>query len=293
MLLRSTSKLSKLPTDHILASTPTNTTENDVRPTALTFYDADDTIVVVNESLAERSTEEVDEENLETSFNEIASSFRHESDGSIGDLEKTSFVPKNSSGIDTDICSICYTGWYQASRKCVQCDNCDLWFHASCVGISDSQYEKISDLNSNWFCLSCSAPSEQPAPFQQPFQMGIVTQTLAGLHLANTQPEPVSLLSQTIRNFRTSSSPPCEPKLPDSENPRRTLSSAKWGILKGQEIGELVNSTYDLVVKWRRNLFQVPTGDVGQQFIEELTKTINFFTSSSALEEVALTMVYI
>ena len=44
---------------------------------------------------------------------------------------------------------------------------------------------------------------------------------------------------------------------------------------------------------WRRNLFQVLTGDVGQSFIEELTKTINFFTSYSALEEVALTMVMI
>ena len=44
---------------------------------------------------------------------------------------------------------------------------------------------------------------------------------------------------------------------------------------------------------WRRNLFQVPTGKAGRLFIEELTKTIVNFTSSTALEEVALTMTMI
>ena len=44
---------------------------------------------------------------------------------------------------------------------------------------------------------------------------------------------------------------------------------------------------------WRRNLFQVPTGKAGRLFIEKLTKTIVNFTSSTALEEVALTMTMI
>ena len=212
----------------------------------LKTFDADDTFVEADGSLTEVAAEDGIAADLEASFNELTCSFR-DGDGSIVELEKTTLDPRNSSGLDTDICGICYTGWYQASRKCVQCDNCDLWFHASCVGIkSDNQYKKIS--GQDWYCFSCSAPHGQLPHIKHPGQMGFVTQTLAGHHLASTQPEPVSLLSQTIRNFRNSSSAPCDPKLPDVEQPRQTLSSAKWGTLKGLEIAEIVNSTYDLVV---------------------------------------------
>ena len=249
-------------------STPTTSclAGGSFQPTALTFSDADDTFVDTDRNLTEVAAEEVFEADLEASFNEITVSFR-DGDGSIVDVEKTTLDPRNSSGLNTDICGICYTGWYQASRKCIQCDNCDLWFHASCVGIkSDSQYKKIS--GQDWYCFSCSAPHGQ---------------LTEDIHKATSQPEPVSILSQAIRDSRTSSSPICDPDLPQVEQPRRSLSSAKWGVLKGQKIAEIVNSTYDVVVTWRRNLFLVPTGAIGQQFIEEVTKTVNYFTSSSAL----------
>jgi hypothetical protein len=202
--------------------------------------------------------------------------------------------PRNTSGLDIDICGICLSGWYHTRRKCVQCDKCDIWFHASCAGIkSDSQYKKIAEQDSEWYCYSCQAPNLDLPQNAYPSQMGIVTQTLADLENATSQPEPSSVLSQAIRESRTASSPVCDLHLPEVEKPKRTLSSAKWGVLKGQQIAEIVQSTYDVVVNWRRNLFLVPTGAIGQQFIEEVSKTVNYFTSSSALEEVALTMVMI
>ena len=105
--------------------------------------------------------------------------------------------------------------------------------------------------------------------------------------------KPESPLSQYLRTSKESSPIFVETHLPICEDPRQALSTAKWGVLKGLEIAETVNTAYAQIVKWRRNLFQVPTRIVGQLFIEEMTKTVSLFTSSSALEEVALTMVMV
>ena len=51
-----------------------------------------------------------------------------------------------------------------------------------------------------------------------------------------------------------------------------------------------ITNGYLEMVKWRRNLFQLPTGNVGNQFIEETIKVIRMFNSGSDLEPIALTM---
>ena len=83
-----------------------------------------------------------------------------------------------------------------------------------------------------------------------------------------------------------------EDNLPPYNNPK-SINDAVWGKLRGKEIADWVNMAYDETVKWKRNIFLVPTGKIGQSYIEELTKTIQLFTTASKLEEVALTMVMI
>ena len=81
--------------------------------------------------------------------------------------------------------------------------------------------------------------------------------------------------------------------IPSINNSNGDLRKAKWGKLSSLEIATSVISAYKKVVKWRRNIFQVPSGQAGKAFIEEMTKTINFFTSSSNMESIAITMVMI
>ena len=69
------------------------------------------------------------------------------------------------------------------------------------------------------------------------------------------------------------------------------LEKANWGDLKGQKLKEAVNSAYLEVVRWRRNLFDVPTGKVGQDFIDEVITLINHFNDGTAFEPIALTLV--
>ena len=66
--------------------------------------------------------------------------------------------------------------------------------------------------------------------------------------------------------------------------------TATWGKYTGPELVNVINNGYLEVVKWRRNLFQLPTGDVGNRFIEEVTKVLRMFNCGSDLEPIALTM---
>ena len=74
---------------------------------------------------------------------------------------------------------------------------------------------------------------------------------------------------------------------PDHLSP---ITTAKWGILEGIEIKETVDSIYTRVVKWKKNMFKVPKGKVGESFIEEVTNSISMFNNGSKMESVALTI---
>jgi hypothetical protein len=48
-----------------------------------------------------------------------------------------------------------------------------------------------------------------------------------------------------------------------------------------------------MLVRWRRNFFQVPSGKAGKEFIGLISKALNSFTSKSSFESFALKMVMI
>ena len=45
------------------------------------------------------------------------------------------------------------------SFKAIQCDNCDLWIHNRCSGITDSVYQNFQNTSLTFFCLSCHMPT--------------------------------------------------------------------------------------------------------------------------------------
>ena len=96
-----------------------------------------------------------------------------------------------------------------------------------------------------------------------------------------------------LRTNEYRAQPALEVFLPKFDETTSCIEKAAWGELKGSQIAKVSNEMYKNVVKWRKNLFKVPTGKVGQMFIEEVSKTITLFTSGSHLESVALTLVMI
>ena len=49
-----------------------------------------------------------------------------------------------------------------------------------------------------------------------------------------------------------------------------------------------ISSAYESLVKWRKNLFELPKGSVGKSFIDELTKLINRWSSKSPDRDVSI-----
>ena len=72
-----------------------------------------------------------------------------------------------------------------------------------------------------------------------------------------------------------------------------SANKAVWGTLEGVELYKAINDAYDEVIKWNRNLFMVPSGHAGQDFVVEVTKCINHFNKATPLEPVALKLALI
>lgn len=67
---------------------------------------------------------------------------------------------------DTTICVVCMRKLLD-TEKAIQCENkCERWCHASCMGISDVDYSKLSSTNKNkWVCnhVNCLSSSQNPS----------------------------------------------------------------------------------------------------------------------------------
>ena len=67
-----------------------------------------------------------------------------------------------------------------------------------------------------------------------------------------------------------------------------------WGSLKGVTvIRENLQKAYNEIVKWQKNMFLLPRGNVGRDFIVELTRLINLFNNKTDWESVALLLVHV
>ena len=66
-----------------------------------------------------------------------------------------------------------------------------------------------------------------------------------------------------------------------------------WGSHSLADIQLIVNATHDEIVHWRKNLFLMPSGKVGKQFIRETTHLLDSWTNESFLCKIALKAVMI
>ena len=65
-------------------------------------------------------------------------------------------------------------------------------------------------------------------------------------------------------------------------------SQFKWGDLSGEVLIQRINIAYEEIVKWRRNIFLLPSGKAGKAFISELARLYQSYADNSTLECIAL-----
>ena len=62
-----------------------------------------------------------------------------------------------------------------------------------------------------------------------------------------------------------------------------------WGSsLDGSEFCDRISTAYDHIVHWRNNLFMVPFGKAGTNFVIELSKLFHNYGTASAMECITL-----
>ena len=68
----------------------------------------------------------------------------------------------------------------------------------------------------------------------------------------------------------------------------------KWGDLVGEDnIRTTVNKIYDEITTWKKNLFMLPRGKSGSEFIKELTRLIELFVNDTKWKNLSLTLMHI
>ena len=62
----------------------------------------------------------------------------------------------------------------------------------------------------------------------------------------------------------------------------------QWGQLDGQTFCEMIDTAYNDIIHWKRNIFLLPSGASGKSFIQEITRLLQAFANGSQMESIAL-----
>ena len=67
-----------------------------------------------------------------------------------------------------------------------------------------------------------------------------------------------------------------------------------WGEYEGEEaIKKVIQSTYDNILGWKKNILTLPRGKSGTAFLKELTRLLNLFVHKTKWERLAISLVHI
>ena len=66
------------------------------------------------------------------------------------------------------------------------------------------------------------------------------------------------------------------------------IPTTSWGNLTGEKLYRDINKAYDTIVHWQENLFMLPSGKQGKEFIKELSSWLNKFNNDSVYQSIAL-----
>ena len=61
-----------------------------------------------------------------------------------------------------------------------------------------------------------------------------------------------------------------------------------WGTLTSEQITRYFSDAYSELVHWRRNVFSIPSGKCGKEFISETARLLRAYAEATALESIAL-----
>ena len=76
-------------------------------------------------------------------------------------------------------------------------------------------------------------------------------------------------------------------ELPEANDDASDDSTFNWAGKPGQLFSEELNTAYEKIVFYKQNIFKLPSGTAGKEFIREMTRLLRQWSSKSALRDVA------
>ena len=131
-------------------------------------------------------------------------------------------------------------------------------------------------------CMNC-LPLRLGSCYNQGHVVGVLTQTCVLPAIAVTA--TTAYRPQTLTNITRSASPSRQaseiPTLPEF----KPMASPQfcWGELDASAFTERLNRAYSVVVHWRMNIFNIPSGNAGTDFVRELSRLFHAYAEGSAL----------
>jgi hypothetical protein len=69
--------------------------------------------------------------------------------------------------------------------------------------------------------------------------------------------------------------------------------AAVWGDHSNEDVTQISNAIYDEIVFWKKNLFKLPSGAAGKNYIKETTRLLSIWNEDSGMKESAIKFVMI
>ena len=89
----------------------------------------------------------------------------------------------------------------------------------------------------------------------------------------------------------TSNSLPTEEILsPQTANSSNGIISSTyiWGNYESDIFEKNLNNAYEKIVHWKKNIFLLPTGKAGKEFIDQMTRLVGEWNNDSPLKSISL-----
>ena len=70
------------------------------------------------------------------------------------------------------------------------------------------------------------------------------------------------------------------------------VTSFLWGERDGARFTDDLNEAYEKIVFWRKNIFMLPTRNVGKKYIKEVTRILNTWIQDTPLRSISLKAIH-
>ena len=137
-------------------------------------------------------------------------------------------------------CQICSKAVKWGDRA-LACDNCDQWYHVTCMTMSSEEYHHLANTSTTWICKICNAPNYSK------LYDSISTDENSFSSLSSHDSENSDLGMDSSNSSLGSPIATSSPKRPTYQSPKRTIKSLRVVVLNFQSIKNKVNETQVLI----------------------------------------------